>query len=335
MNPEPVRLVAPIAIPPAKKRHGFDLALARFPIGLSLLSDPPALSHVLPGLLVGTVGLLAAPGGKGKTMFLLQLAAAMALGRPICGGLFEFGGKDTCRRTAPSKVVVLLAEESAAIVNHRLHTILTSMMLGGSPLLPHKEDLDLLETLQRNLVVLPCADHGRPTLFDRDGKTTWIYEQLQQLSQGANLVLLDPLRQLHNGDEIDSGYMTEVMSSLQRIVAGTSGALMVAHHTSQASSVADYGDRAQAARGSTAITDAVRFQLNLSTPTEKWLLSKGIGYADTDHLLRVDVAKANHLPPVPTQILLRGPGGVLRQAKQHELQLRIGASSRARKGAQS
>jgi len=335
MNQEPVRLVAPLATPPAKRRHGFDLAQARFAIDLNLPSDPPALSHVLPGLLVGTVGLLAAPGGKGKTMFLLQLAAAMALGRPICGGLFELGGKDACRRTEPSKVVVVLAEESAAIVHHRLHTILSSSMRGGSPLLPHTADLELLETLQRNLVVLPCADHGRPTLFDRDGKTTWIYERLQELSQGAHLVLLDPLRQLHNGDEVDSGYMTGVMSSLQRIVAGTSGAMMVAHHTSQASSVADYGDRAQAARGSTAITDAVRFQLNLSTPSDKWLRSMGIGYDDTDNLLRVDVAKANHLAPVPTQLLIRGPGGVLRQAKQHELQMRIGVSSRSRKGAQS
>jgi hypothetical protein len=155
---------------------------------------------------------------------------------------------------------------------------------------------------------------------------------LRRLCDGADLVLLDPLRQLHRGDEVDSSFMTDVMGLLHDVVAGTTGALLVAHHTSQASSVSDYGERAQAARGSTAITDSVRYQLNLSSPTTKWLIENGIRFDQPERLLRVDVAKSNYLPPVPTQLLLRGDGGILRQPRKHELLTRVGSSPQAVRG---
>src|SRR5690554_4165923 len=43
--------------------------------------DPIHLDFVLPLLLVGTVGLLVAPGGTGKSTMLLQIAANVALGK--------------------------------------------------------------------------------------------------------------------------------------------------------------------------------------------------------------------------------------------------------------
>ena len=43
----------------------------------ALTTPPPPPDHVLPGLLAGTVGMLAGPGGIGKTMLELQLASAL------------------------------------------------------------------------------------------------------------------------------------------------------------------------------------------------------------------------------------------------------------------
>ena len=313
----------------------FDLESTRFPIDVSLLSAPQPLRHVLPGLLEGTLGLFAGPGGKGKTMLLLQIAVAVAGGLPICGGLFDFGVPELRRAEGSGKVVLLLAEETAHIVSARLHAILRSMAIGDSPLLPHKADLDMLEVLQQHLVILPCADHGRPMLLDREGRPTGLFRRLKELCEGARLVLLDPLRQLHSGDEIDAAYMTDVMSLLRSLVAGSKGAALVAHHTSQAASVADYGERAQAARGTTAITDAVRFQLNLSSASAKWLTDNGLSAVDPERLVRVDVAKANHLPPMPTQLLIRGAGGVLRMAKKVDLGVGAGPSSSRKRAPQS
>lgn len=304
---------------------------ALFKIDSSLLTEPPHPTHVLPGLLEGTAGLLAAPGGIGKTMLLIQTGIAMAAGLPICGGLFDNVPAECARRKQPSKVVLLLAEEGSRIVGLRLHAALKGLTEGGSPLLPHSRDSELIELLQENLVILNCADVGRPTLIGRDGQVTPAYRQLREIAEGAQLVMLDPLRQLHSGDEVDSGYMTDVMGHLQRIVAGTNGALLVSHHTSQASSVSNYGDRAQAARGSTAITDAVRLQINLSAPTVEWLTRSGVSFDEVEKLLRVDVAKANYLPQMRTQLLLRGPGGVLRQPRANELRWNVNSGSRSRR----
>ena len=300
---------------PTRKPHLLDCCLD---LRLALRKPPPLVRHVLPGLLAGTVGLLAAPGGKGKTMLLLQLAVAMATGRPICAGLFDNLPGVVSRVTEPSRVVLLLAEESPAIATCRMHTIVSDL-LQGAPDLFNAGDRDaFLDVLASNLILLPHADSGRPCLFQRNGTATALYRQLAEVSDGAALVLADPLRQLHSGDEVDSEYMTHVMSQLHKLVAGTQGAMLVAHHTSQASSVAAYGDLAQAARGSTAITDAVRCQINLSTPAEKWLADKKLQVRDRDRVLRLDVAKANNLPPIPTQLLVRERGGLLRLARRGE-----------------
>jgi hypothetical protein len=49
-------------------------------IATALRSPRPVLDCVLPGLPVGTVGNLVAPGATGKTQLLLQLAVARCLG---------------------------------------------------------------------------------------------------------------------------------------------------------------------------------------------------------------------------------------------------------------
>ncbi len=46
-------------------------------------APPPPLDYVLPNMVAGTVGALVSPGGAGKSMLALQLAAQIAGGR-IC-----------------------------------------------------------------------------------------------------------------------------------------------------------------------------------------------------------------------------------------------------------
>lgn len=86
-------------------------------IARALTDARPVLDLVLPGLPVGTVGNLVAPGATGKTQFLLQLAVSRGLGLPALGGLFP--------AAQPENVLFLAAEEQEAaqqiLAGGRLH----------------------------------------------------------------------------------------------------------------------------------------------------------------------------------------------------------------------
>ena len=70
-------------------------------------------------------------------------------------------------------------------------------------------------------------------------------------------------------------------------------------------------DTAGAARGSTALTDGVRWQLNLSRPTRESAKYHGIPDDERGRFVLADIAKANYLPPQHTEVLERLAGGVL------------------------
>ncbi|MBD2222775.1 AAA family ATPase, partial [Calothrix sp. FACHB-1219] len=83
-----------------------------------LRTSPPAPDHVLPGLPVGTLGLLVAPGGTGKTMLLVQTAVALAVGKPFLNGAM---GKTSS--SDPARVVLFAAEETVDELHRRLHQV--------------------------------------------------------------------------------------------------------------------------------------------------------------------------------------------------------------------
>ena len=280
----------------------------------ALTSPPPLLDHVLPGLLAGTVGVLAGPGGVGKTMLELQLAMAIATGTPACNGLFDEQSVMDQRRMG--KVVFVAAEESVEVLWHRLHAIsarlLSSAAESGLALAPSV----FLERLEQNLEVYPLGGAKPVTLLDSHGHFTKLVRPLFRLCRGARLVLLDPLRQFHDGDENSSANMNQVVRLTRTLAQRTGAAIIVAHHTNRASGQLGLGDTAGAARGSTALTDGARWQMNLSKPGKDWAKSRGIGEGDRDRFLLVDIAKANYLPPQKTVVLERHIGGALQVIRE-------------------
>ena len=270
--------------------------------------DAPELTHVLPGLLAGTVGALVAPGGTGKTMFLLQTACAVATGRPLCDGLFDDVPPDCAMSPEPQRVVLVVAEEPPDVMWHRLRTARDALLGTRYPLLdrPALEDL-----LVQNLHVHALLGRPGATLINGDRDRTRALAQLTVSCKGASLVMLDPLRQFHQLDENDSAAMSAVIQGLQSLAATTGASVILAHHTNRASTNLGLGNTAGAARGSTALTDGVRWQLNLSPPAGDFARDNGIALGDQGQFLRVDFAKVNYLPPLAPRVLKRGAGGVL------------------------
>ena len=276
-----------------------------------LSTSPPPQDHVLPGLLAGTVGMLAGPGGVGKTMFELQVALAVACGGSICGGLFEGGESGALIPTRPGKVVLVAAEEAMDVIWHRLHAVVATL-LGQPRLLGIDADPEaLLGLWSENLLIYPLAGMPRVTLMDRDLVSAKCFKQLMEACEGARLVMLDPIRRFHTSDENDSGAMTALVQMLQEISSRTKAAVIFAHHTNRASTQMGQGDTAGAARGSTALSDGVRWQLNLSKPTRELAKRRGISDDDSGRFVMVDIAKSNYLAPQSTAMLERLAGGVL------------------------
>lgn len=278
----------------------------RMDIRAALSTTPPTPDFVLPGLPVGTVGALVAPGATGKTLLLLQIGVALAMGAPVLGEGFFSG--DANGNAKPGKVVLVVAEETAALMHARLHAAVAEL-LGRAPshlFSPSGERLE--DVLAENLHIYPLAGQYR-LLIDGGNPACDGLEMLDGLSTDARLVVLDPLRQFHRGEENDPWVMTKLVQDLQMMSCTRTAAILLAHHTNKWSTTAGQGDRAGASRGSGGFTDAVRWQMNVSALDEELAASYDLSVSDIRHHVRLDLAKANYLPPQMPVVLKRGQGG--------------------------
>ena len=268
-------------------------------IARALTDARPVLDLVLPGLPVGTVGNLVAPGATGKTQFLLQLAVSRCLGLPALGGLFP--------AAQPENVLFLAAEEQEIVMRQRLHDVTAWLVEEG--LFPSRTRCEVVEALSQRLTLFPLTGHDVCLLSD--GDYTEVLTRMGKLAQGNRLVIADPLRRFHDGDENDSGAMTQLVQGFERIAMATQGAVLVAHHTSKAATLGGQGEIQQAARGSSALTDGVRWQANLTGMPAKTATELGLGADEAKFLVRFDISKSNYGAPQAPTWLRRLPGGIL------------------------
>lgn len=251
-------------------------------------AELPPSDFVLPGLSPGAVGLLVAPGGTGKSFFALEIAIALASGREIANGVFPAMPRGT--------VVYLAGEENNRIFAERLRAC-------TSPLDRAALDSSLLK-------ILPMS--GESSLLLSSGAPTALLTELNDLARGARLIILDPIRRLHDGDENCSDTMTRVVVALERLAKNTGAAVLAVHHANRASSN-DSGSQ-NASRGSSALVDAARWQANLSVMDEKTATHYGIADEHRRDWVALDIAKSNYLRPAPRRWLHRQPGGFLKLA---------------------
>ena len=245
---------------------------------------------VLPGFLPGTVGSIVSPGGSGKSMIALQMAHCIAGETNLLGIGTPAGGQ----------VVYLSAEDGRDILHERLHAI-------GQTIPPATREL-----VAERLIIEDLTGY-QPDLLDAH----WC-QAIERLMEDKRLIILDPLRSFHLGDENDSKAMNILITTLRAMAARTGCAAMFLHHSNKGLAVQGQGDLQQAARGSSALTDGVRWQSYLvgMTRNESNVLSlrpggPPIGEEDRRRYVRFGVSKQNYGPPLPEQWYRRGPGGVL------------------------
>jgi regulatory protein RepA len=242
---------------------------------------PPPIDFVLPGLIAGTVGVLAAPAGTGKSYAALQICASVAAGADLAGL-----GSPT-----PGEVAYLPAEDPEIVVQHRL-------FYGLAPQLTPEQRA----AVELNLAVEPLMDET-PDLMER----RWL-DFLEEACTGRRLAVLDTLSMFHTLKEQDNSDMSRFIGRVKRAAARTGCAVVLVHHTNKNSETDGTGDLASAVRGATAIVANSRWVANMRLATEA---EKDAAAVEGD-LVRLGVSKGNYGKRIEPVLYERQPSGFLK-----------------------
>lgn len=246
---------------------------------------PPSRTYIAPGLVPGTVAALVSPGGHGKSMFALQLAHCVAGGLDMLGLGMRFTGR----------AMYLSAEDSTDILHERLFAIgarLNSIQRQACASGLFIEDLtDTTPDL--------CKEHWRKAVEDAIR------------SCDIQLCIIDTLRSFHSSDENSAGDMSVLIGYLRAVAVRTDCAILFLHHSSKALAIQGNGDLQQASRGSSVLTDNIRWQGYLAGMTKEEVKSYDIKEEDRKLYVRFGVSKQNYGAPVADIWFKRTEGGVL------------------------
>jgi len=281
-------------IPPA---HPVTVQLAehRVRLGAAVLSAPRVEPDwVLPGLPRRDVGMIAAPGGTGKTRLGLQMAMGVALGT---GWPWHGWARP------PGRVLYLAAEEHADTLVDRLRAIAQATAMTAPDMDILDERLDL-----HSMVALPGACLSS---MGTEGPLTVALLGLP--SRRYRLIVIDPLASFAGVDaENDNAAATRLVKYLRAVGGSTGAAVVVVHHVAKAAILNGQTHLAVSARGAVGLTDGVRWQAQLTRPAE----GQAGPTDDPGTWRQLTVAKANHVRDGQTAWLRFGPDGVLWAAER-------------------
>lgn len=264
----------------------------------ALFTDQPDLDYVLPGLVRGTLGAVVSPGGTGKSVALLEMAAFVAAGIDLLG----------LNATLPTgRVRLMLAEDPEPAVKLRLRAI-------GSLL-----DSGCAWRLADSLTVTSLCGRMLDVM-----QPQW-YDYFRRAAEGTRLMVFDTLRRIHTLDENDSGQMAELIARLETYAVQAGTAIVFAHHTAKSVALAGNGDLQQASRGSSVLVDNIRWQMYLAGMSKQESDQHRIDEPERQRYVRMGVSKQNYGLPLRSMWLSREAGGVLRAA---ELPTQTGSPSR-------
>lgn len=213
--------------------------------------------------------MLVGEGGRGKTHLLALLGASVATGIPFLGQI---------EVDKPGAVCFVVGENNHGDI-HRLlfktHRHLENILKrnkerrDGRHFKIHYKNP--LEHLPQKFI--PVSVHGMNSHFiGEKGEPTNFYNQfLAQLKskepeEGFQLIILDPASRFAGPEaEKDNAIATSFIASLERISEELKGhpTIILSHHKSKSAIRENWGTQADA-RGSSGLTDGVRWQGNLS-----------------------------------------------------------------------
>lgn len=267
--------------------------------------EPDPMDMVLPGMVAGTVGLIAGAGSTGKSMWSVQCGMSIASGADIFG-LFDCVEDFEFQK---GRVVYACAEDQQPVLHHRLFNMAQRIREGAPEDAP-----DLLNDIAQNFQVVDFYGSGVSIEPHRPEWWTSNWWLLAQFAQGARLVILDTLIRFAGGrSENDNVEMAAMMSAIEMAVKSTGSTFLLLHHVGKASSRdGSAGSDQTAVRGASSLTDNARWQANLQTMTVVEATKRGIDTSEERRRwVSWEATKTNYGPPLPPIWLYRGSSGIL------------------------
>ncbi len=276
-----------------------------------LRNPPPQRQWLLWDVLpLGVTGIVVAPGGTSKTMLMLHMALSVASGQSVCGGLY--------RVATPGRVLLLAGEDDQGEVHRRIRAIAATMATETPEAVSRdgKPTFAEMTSNAKKVHVVPLVGSSCRLVEDERDPAEFL-DRVLATAQGLDklrLVIIDPLRRFFAGDENDSGTASRLIVALERIAQATGATVLGVHHMNKGAannrSLEQY-----AARGSSAFTDAVRWQLNLSRIVPKTAKKFDISEEDQHRYVELLVTKNNYAPPQVKRLFLETlEAGVLHHA---------------------
>ena len=272
---------------------------------------------IVPGFKIGTVGSLVSPGGAGKSMWGIILAHQIASGRDLLG----------IGETRTGRVVYLSGEDDEDELGYRLAAI--------GPMLSLSDRAACVD----NLMMVDLTKEIKRI------ESQEFREELEMAASGTRLIIIDTLRVFHGADENSASEMTHIIGVMRSIAAKYHCSIMFLHHSSKAMAVSGSGDMQQAARGSSVLTDNIRWQSYLLTMTEKESESLSertdgtpIGSERKGYYVKFGISKQNYGSPFEEIWYRRGVGGILEPIQlreSHTKALKSIEGGKVRRGATS
>lgn len=193
---------------------------------LLLAEEFPSTQWQVTGLITrGATAMIGGlPKAAKKTWLATEIAVAIATGTPVCGEFFA----------EPGTVRYFYAEDTRRQVRNRLRALLAgagrTMPVGRLLLQPRGEFLDLLRDEDLAWIVASCRRGDKP-----------------------DLLVLDPLRDIHSGEEDKSDSMREVMRRLRLLGELLGCTVLTVHHHGKPSETTAKRGGGQRMRGSGSI----------------------------------------------------------------------------------
>ena len=268
----------------------FDLEKGR--IGRYLSTPPPLRRWLLKELVVlGKVGAVVAPGGSSKSQWMLQLGVSVATGIPLADhwAVGETGG-----------VLIFFAEDDDDEIHRRVYRIKNHLTMAG-----HGK---ALATLDEHLFIFSTI--GTDTLLTKKGMTgevsaTVAVERIAALAAqipDLRLIVIDPASRFRGGEENSNEDATRFVEVLETLAQQTGATVMLAHHANKNSS--NTGEVNQgASRGASALTDGLRWQMNMNRPTVAQTKAFNLPQDALGSFVAATVTKTNY-SAIPDPVLL-------------------------------
>ena len=225
-------------------------------------------------LVRGFVTVLVAPGGTGKSVYAMCVAAALASGKNLLGDhVFGTG----------CPIAVLNLEDPMDELERRLAAIMIRHKIDRADL----EGRYFMHSGESRRVHMASLDPDGFTVVHPDEGA--LIAEIQ--AHGIGLIVVDPFAESHSLEENSNPQMVQAAAAWRRVARATNCAIMLVHHVRKGI-VADI----DSARGAKALTDSARIGLLLSPMAPEDAEQMGIGEEDRQSYVRLDNAKANLAP---------------------------------------